>query len=964
MDPSNPANRSNSNTSAPQVLVVDSTDSTPISASKASRQPPAAPGTQAELFACDQCPKVFNRRENLSRHQKTHDASPAHRCKQCSKAFTRSDLLKRHEAGHDRWDKKKGSQKSENESAKRRKFVSDESVESSTSSPSASGSTHNATNPQTNYSPAPLYQHVDTGHSNPTVSHTDSHYYENTGPAFESNPTPAYQTFETPQQFAYRPAGPWWPPNTDHQEPHSVQQNYSKGPSDAFENFNMHDSPAMNFDFSSFMVPAGGPGASDWFSYDFYSAVRETGNEWDYMQGPLLDPALPEQAKDYQPDHLDSNQGIHSAQVSGQRDSDMEHEAPQHDSGEEDLAENRVITRISSPPNEASDDDIWPFHWNPNAQQILMADPINIPDSHPLFKSHSSKFDITEQTLVKVREFLLAPSGLGFRQSRITLPSLPVVNVFIRLFFEHFSPQMPVLHHPTIDTNVDLPAPLIAVMVVIGAIYSNLKHSRRFSIVLWDIVRWNLHIAIECDNGLMRDNMIIYAEALICHTGLWCGNKRCFELAEVVRGALITYIRRVHFHGTPRAPSVDARMEGTVQADWKRWIFEESQRRLYWVIYSIDCQFPCLLNLPGTISISEVSHLICPADDEFWLATSARDWRNLLGLALVPPSRLFSAAVAPFILKASTGGADTFGLLVEQLRRTNLGRGQNQGLLDLNSWSAFLVLMAIQTQLYNFQQELMLARSFMEDVDVYATKRDGGDAMEDTISNMRKLQGIRRGELAELLYSWSKAYLTPSRSNLHPSSRHFYASSLVIHHLSNILLDVALSDLQNAVGRTGHEGMMQAMAKLTNWAQKSPRVAEEVAYNAVRAIVSLAPTRSVYEDDIRNTDIAPYSIITLFLSHLVLWVFAKVCPREQKSVLLGMVGDNEVLRSSAFFVVLQQAMALDERVAGTRNSKDAPNILFKFGAEMLTRVGTWGVALNLALMIHQRAEMYQRAAEM
>lgn len=152
--------------------------------------------------------------------------------------------------------------------------------------------------------------------------------------------------------------------------------------------------------------------------------------------------------------------------------------------------------------------------------------------------------------------------------------------------------------------------------------------------------------------------------------------------------------------------------------------------------------------------------------------------------------------------------------------------------------------------------------------------------------------------------------------------------------------------------------MIQAMTKLTNWAQKSPRVAEEVAYNAVRAIVSLAPTKSPHEDDIRNTDMAPYSIITLFLSHVVLWVFAKVCAGEQKSVLLGMVGDNEVLRSSAFFAVLQQAMAVDEEgVAGKTNSKDAPNILFKFGAEMLTRVGTWGAALNLALMIHQRAEM-------
>lgn len=152
------------------------------------------------------------------------------------------------------------------------------------------------------------------------------------------------------------------------------------------------------------------------------------------------------------------------------------------------------------------------------------------------------------------------------------------------------------------------------------------------------------------------------------------------------------------------------------------------------------------------------------------------------------------------------------------------------------------------------------------------------------------------------------------------------------------------------------------MANLTSWAQKTPRVSEEVAYNAVRTIVSLAPTKGTHEDDIRNTDTAPYSIITLFLCHVVLWVFAKVCPSEQKYRFLRIVAENEVLRSSAFFAVLQRALDLDDEgvAAQSRGSTDknyAPNILFKCGAEMLTRLGTWGAALNLALMIHKRAEM-------
>jgi hypothetical protein len=608
----------------------------------------------------------------------------------------------------------------------------------------------NNTNSQLNYSPARPNQHVNGGHSTRIPIRADSQYHGNTGPATEAHAVAGYQTFDVHQQFVYRSPGT---PNHGHREADHFQESYPKDQIESYGHFNMIDNSLMNFDFSSFLVPVGAPGASDWFSYDFYSAMRETGNDWNNMQGGLLDPNLLTPAKDYQDNPLDSVQNINHGQVPDHRSSEVE-ETPQQDSSEEESAENSIITRISSPPNEASEDDKLPFHWSPNSQQILTANPIIIPNNHPLSQSHNSRFDITEQTLLKVRAFLEAPSGREFHQSQkgvFTLPSLPVINVFIRLFFERFSPQMPVLHHPTVDTNADLPPPLIAIIVVIGTIYSKLKHSRRFSIVLLDIVRWHLQIAVECDNSLMRDNMIIYAEALICHTGLWCGNKRCFELAEVVRGALITYIRRVHFHGSPRPPSADATIKGTLLADWKHWIFEESQRRLFWVIYTIDCQFPSILNLPGTISIGEVSDLLCPADDEFWVATSARNWKNLLGPASIPPSRSFSAAVAPFTLNSFVSKSEQFGSSIEQLRRANLGRGKREGLpkLNLNPWSAFLVLMTMQNQIFQFSQESVLARTFMGDEDVSESDGEqGGDDAEDTIGMLRKLQSIRRGQIS------------------------------------------------------------------------------------------------------------------------------------------------------------------------------------------------------------------------
>jgi hypothetical protein len=140
--------------------------------------------------------------------------------------------------------------------------------------------------------------------------------------------------------------------------------------------------------------------------------------------------------------------------------------------------------------------------------------------------------------------------------------------------------------------------------------------------------------------------------------------------------------------------------------------------------------------------------------------------------------------------------------------------------------------------------------------------------------------------------------------------------------------------------------MSSAMLGLSRWARTSPSTAEGVAFNAVRTIVSLAPGQGDGRGD-SGDDGAPYSIIALFLCHVVLWVYASVSTEAEKRRLVGIVDVVEGLRGSEFVEVLKRA--LEER--------GEPKVLFKSAAEMLTKLGTWGAALNLALLIHKRAEM-------
>jgi hypothetical protein len=136
------------------------------------------------------------------------------------------------------------------------------------------------------------------------------------------------------------------------------------------------------------------------------------------------------------------------------------------------------------------------------------------------------------------------------------------------------------------------------------------------------------------------------------------------------------------------------------------------------------------------------------------------------------------------------------------------------------------------------------------------------------------------------------------------------------------------------------------MANLSNWAKGSPQHAQEVALNAANTIISLAPKKGM-------DDTAPYSLITLFLCHVVLWAFARVSPQELKVDFLEMVEKDEVMKSNPFLDVLRAGLGVDIEERGNRVEK----MLFRSAAEMLTRLGTWGASLNLALLVHRRAEM-------
>jgi hypothetical protein len=378
-----------------------------------------------------------------------------------------------------------------------------------------------------------------------------------------------------------------------------------------------------------------------------------------------------------------------------------------------------AMSRPVSPPNEASEEDKWPYKWNPASQAITAAKPIELPGDHPLRRDHDIRFDISHQRYLKVIAFLLEPARRGFNFHSLHFPDLETTNIFIKLFFTHFEHQMPVIHRPSLKSCDDLPDALLAAMIAIGAIYSRERHTCRFSIVFVDMARLSSHIALEMNNRLMRDSKFVYALTLLCYAGIWCGNKRLFELSESLRAAVVTYCRQIRDSEYILARDDLKKFGSSVEGQWQAWILKESRKRLLWVIYSFDCMFPCLLYLPASISLAEFMTIECPCDEDFWHAATANRWKFLLGSASVPPARKFTSAVSPFLGPLNLGTASHNTSSDASLRQTSFSSS-----ISLNSWTRHLVLTTILVNIFELSQQISMVSQATLDTELWQIPGD------------------------------------------------------------------------------------------------------------------------------------------------------------------------------------------------------------------------------------------------
>jgi hypothetical protein len=123
---------------------------------------------------------------------------------------------------------------------------------------------------------------------------------------------------------------------------------------------------------------------NNWFPDEFYIAMQETGNDW--MS-------------------FDDNQGTNQFSFPlDVNNLDLLYTHNRRDVQRESTENIKIgrASQMSSPPNEASEEDKWPFAWNPCPRRVLDAKSISIPNDHILYQFHDSRYSISEATYQKV----------------------------------------------------------------------------------------------------------------------------------------------------------------------------------------------------------------------------------------------------------------------------------------------------------------------------------------------------------------------------------------------------------------------------------------------------------------------------------------------------------------------------------------------------------------------------------
>lgn len=212
--------------------------------------------------------------------------------------------------------------------------------------------------------------------------------------------------------------------------------------------------------------------------------------------------------------------------------------------------------------------------------------------------------------------------------------------------------------------------------------------------------------------------------------------------------------------------------------------------------------------------------------------------------------------------------------------------------------------------------------------------------------------------MKDALSSWQDAYLrNPPKHDSDATSIHFRQSSFTGHVLALLLLDAPFTDIQKSLGKNGKEGILAATANLRLWMNSDPQTAEDIVHTAIKTIEHLATKRF-------DLAVSEQSIIAIFLCYVLVWLFVNIASHETRRKLLERFARDEGISKCPQLAHIKRELESERGGFGVGDDENfnIPRMevswsILRSAAQALAQIGTWGAALNLALLLQRRSEI-------
>jgi hypothetical protein len=259
-----------------------------------------------------------------------------------------------------------------------------------------------------------------------------------------------------------------------------------------------------------------------------------------------------------------------------------------------------------------------------------------------------TRFNDTAHAPVKKREELLD----GNRDDNRHVLSLHMMQTYIASYWEHFHPQMPILHKPTFAAN-NCPELLLLVIITLGA--SCLEKSHGYEVTqscaeLSAFLAWHLRWEIFMDADFRPPAKLWIFQALLLLEIFekMYTTRPLHERAHIHHATTLTLMRRGSSligrsaidsppsgtdtsHASSRHGSINGAMSATgstnqYSADdwWNQWITNEATRRAAFAAFVMDSIHATMFG-HSAVMVAHEMRLPLPCDEALWNATSSAE---------------------------------------------------------------------------------------------------------------------------------------------------------------------------------------------------------------------------------------------------------------------------------------------------------------------------------------------------